>query len=322
MGMRFLWKSQLKKKHGKFLPGTGSEKKRVTRKDRLKPRTGRPLFLGTIFLWLSFLGTVVYLVFFSPYLKLTEWQIHGLELVDDGDFRQTVTRELSQKYFGFIPRDTFFLVQPKALERLLLEHYPLIRDVSARRIFPNELSFSVNERHTILLWCSGNDCDQILENGTVLPETVAMEEEGNKLHTLTLQDESNQPLPLQEQVFGSDFVSSVLTFKDGLRTRFGIETENSMRVVSRFANEVRMKTTDDWGIYWSTRIAPDISLNALGLLLDEEIPKDQVQNLQYVDLRTENRVFYRYQDGVVASREFPTPQVEVKTEKKSSEKKK
>jgi hypothetical protein len=91
-----------------------------------------------------------------------------------------------------------------------------------------------------------------------------------------------------------------------------------MMTASRFADAIRMRTTDGWELFLSTHLAPEVSLNALGLLLDGPIPKERMKDLQYIDLRIENRIFYRYQDGsgttVVPA--IPDQQTDIKEKKK------
>lgn len=308
----------MKKERGKFLPKV-AEKKQATRKERLAVSRGRFFFSGIIFLWLLFFGTVVYLIIFSPYLKVTALHIEGLALVDEGRLRSVVNEELARDYLRFIPRDTFFLVPTESLERLLAERYPLLRSVTVRRTFPGTLAIRGEERTTIVLWCSAGTCAHVLENGTVIPTTEAYQEEKNQERTIVLKDESGQPLRFGEGIFEDDFVPLVVFFREQLQARFGIETENSILLASRFANELRIRTREGWGVYFNTGISRETSLDTLGLLLDGEIPRERLAVLRYIDLRTENRAFYRYQDGESEVQEIVVPPKEVKIEKKKKQ---
>jgi len=294
--MGFLWKSQLRKERGKFLPQV-AEKKNVSRQERLPSREGRGSSLGVVFLWFLFLGTIVYLTIFSSYLRFTTWQVTGLSNIDETNFHQLVDQDLSKKYLGFISRNTFFSIQPRALEQLLREQYPLLREVTVERIFPATLLVGVRERNAIVLWCSGETCAHVLEDGSTLPVTTVYQEEVNQTRTLFLRDESGEPLRFGSQVFESDFILLIFKLREELESRFGIVARPDMGFVSRFANEIRIKTGEGWEVYFSTRVSAETSLGALSLLLGEEIPKERHQDLSYIDLRTENRIFYRYQDG-------------------------
>jgi len=320
--MRFLWKSQLKRERGKLFPKSAFEKSKTTRKDRFESRQEKSSYVLVIFLWVFFLGTIGYVGLFSSYLTLTSWQAEGLTLIKEDTFRETVEQELAQKYFGFIPRNRFFLIQPEKLESVLKERYPLIKEVTVKRLFPDRLEVAVAERDTIVLWCTADTCAHLLEDGSVMPTTDAYQAEGNRAHTLTLIDESNQPLRLGTGVFDTDFVALVVSLKRSLQESFGIETENRLTFASRFASELRMRTAAGWEIYFSTRIPLETSLAALYLLLDKEIPKERSSELQYIDLRTENRVFYRYRDGTGTATVVPVAQEEIKVENKAAKEKK
>ena len=174
------------------------------------------------------------------------------------------------------------------------------------------------ERDTIILWCAAETCLHVLENGSVIPVTDVYQEEQNRAHTITLRDESNQAISPGSRAFEDGFVSLVVSLKERLRERFGLETENTIFLASRFANELRIKTTAGWEIYFSTRIPAEDSLDTLGLLLEDEIPKERLNMLRYIDLRTENRVFYRYQDG---KEELPVVETSLPEEKKGKSKK-
>lgn len=297
--MRFLWKSQLKQEKGRFVPKPLAHPRKVTRKERLeRPEDqGAGRFLSVLALWMLFFGTSAYLVLFSPYLALDPPQITGLEHIDATHFSETVTGELSQKYFNLFPRARFFLVRPHRLEEVLLARYPIIQKLEITRTFPSMLEITVLERPSLVLWCAGGTCLHILENGAALPTNDVYHETVNESRTITIEDLSGQAIVPGEGVFEPDFVFLPQIIRQSLQETLGIQTEATMTVTSRFANELRVKTTAGWQIYFSTRLSPEASLAALQLLFDTEISEERRSHLLYVDLRTENRIFYRYQEG-------------------------
>lgn len=296
--MRFLWKSQLKQEKGRFVPKPLAQRKKVTRKERLElPGRGAGRLLGVAVLWVLFFGTGAYLVLFSPYLALDPPRITGLEHIDAEHFSETVAGELSQRYLDLFPRARFFLLQPKRLEATLLARYPLIQKLEITRTFPSTLEIAVSERPGLVLWCTGGTCLHILENGAALPTSDVYHETVNQSRTITIEDLSGQTIAPGEGVFEPDFVFLPQIIRQSLQETLGLATENTMTVTSRFANELRVKMTAGWQIYFSTRLSPEASLAALQLLFDTEIPQERRSQLLYIDLRTENRIFYRYQEG-------------------------
>ncbi len=323
--MRFLWKSQLKKERGKFLAQKSEGRNVPSRRERLEPKEGSTFsFFGTLFLWLLFFGTLIYVVVFSPYLALTSWTVTGLNLVPEEHFRASVEEQIYQKYFSVIPRDRYLLVRSGALENFLKERYPLIKEITVQRIFPHALVISVKERDILLVWCVGDTCGHVLEDGSVEPLSSVYNEEENVVRTLFLRDGSSEPLRFGQGVYDPEVVTLALALPQALREQFGIETEKEMSFSSRFANELRVKTTAGWELYLSTRLPLDTSLETLRLLFEKELPEDRRAGLQYIDLRTENRIFYRYQNSPgeeVQETEAPQTTQNTSSEKKEEKKK-
>lgn len=324
--MQFLWKSQLKKERGKFLVKDASASKRTNRKERLESNKKDKAqgYAGVYFLWTLFFGTVGYLVLFSPFLVLGEPTVTGLQNIQKEAFRGTLEEIVGQKYFGIFSRNRYFLLQPRSVEALLRERYPLLAQVSVQPIFPDGLTVSAFEREDILVWCTGEHCVHVLEDGSLQQMNGAYEEEGNRSKTVTLRDLSGTELASDERITEQELIVFPGAFRKGLQDLLAIEATTEMTLSSRFANELRVKTEEGWEIFFSTEVPVNTSLEALALFLEKEIKPERRKDLQYVDLRTENRIFYRYQEGkedpdTAAASEVISPE---STLKKESDKKK
>ncbi|MDP2838111.1 MAG: FtsQ-type POTRA domain-containing protein [Candidatus Moranbacteria bacterium] len=317
--MRFLWKSQLKRKQGKLLPKNLSGKNTATRKERFVSHTvKRSTYTLVLFLWCLFLGTTGYLVLFSSYLALASWQVTGLSFIPKNTFQKSVDQELAHRYLGFIERNRFFLFQPKRLERFLKDQYPLVQRISVKRIFPDRFEIAVEERETLVLWCVEGTCAHVLEDGSVIHIADVYQKEENQSRTLTVKDESGQPLKFGAGVFDESFGVSVMALRQELRGRFGLATNTTLSFSSRFANELRVQTEAGWWVYINTRMPLATTLDALELLLEKEIPSERLGELDYIDLRTENRIFYRYHDGSGSVGDNPVKVEEVQPENKAA----
>jgi hypothetical protein len=315
--MRFLWKTQLKQERGRFVQKEQPARKKV-RKSPVSDTRNTLTLMGVAFLWFLFFGTAGYLVLFSSYLSLASPTVSGREHISAEDFDSVLNQELSERYFGRIERARFFLLRPRALEQTLRERFPLIREVTVTRTFPTGLTVVLSERKDIIVWCAAHTCHHVLEDGTVRSVMSVYEGEENRVRTLTITDESGQALPNEGKIFEPQFVAFPGEVRTALWERLGLETDQRMRVTSRFGNELRVRTEGGWEIFFATDIPLETSLDALSLLLDKEIPAERRADLLYIDLRTENRVFYRFQEG----KETKEPEVAPVTETGTKESKK
>ena len=79
--------------------------------------------------------------------------------------REVVSNNLQEKYFWFLPHDTFFLLSERQVAENLSQRFRKIRVARVEKIFPNQLRIQIEERETLLVWCSGGPCFYIDEQG-------------------------------------------------------------------------------------------------------------------------------------------------------------
>jgi len=319
--MRFLWKSQLRKERGKLLPNSSSVRNKTSRKEKLASKSGdHNSYFGVFSLWFLFLGTLLYVVFFSPYLFITATNITGAPAAEAQSLELFVNENLEGKYLWIFPKKDFFFISPRRLETKIKNAYPLVRAVTVKRIFPHSLDIQIDSREKIVLWCASS-CYHIHEDGSVVPKSDVFDKEVNLSQTLMIRDISEKAIPTGASVFPRQIFPFVTSLPDAISDRLGIEIEHSFTVSSRFADEQILKTKEGWEIYLSTERPLDSSLDALGLVLEKEII-DNRTSLKYIDLRTENRIYYVFQEGTVTAGEMVLPEGEKKDGKKEAEKSK
>ena len=69
--------------------------------------------------------------------------------------------------------------------------------------------------------------------------------------------------------------------------------ENEFTLSSKLAQEVNLKTQNGWTIFISTEIEPSKTIDFLENFLNRQLSTEEVKQLEYVDLRVENRLYYK-----------------------------
>lgn len=293
--MSFFFRSKQKRGGGKeFSSKIFSSSKKIALRDRkaaVYAGQERHSCFGVIFLWMLFAGTASYALFFSDFLLVENLEADGTQEISREQAERFLRQEISGKHLGLVPRNNFFVIRPARLEVLLRERYPLARTVSVTRIFPHGLKAEFEERKRIVLWCSGDPCYLLDEHGKTSESARALEDENSK-HVLFVTDTSAQPLNLGQKIVDEDFPLFVVSVAPLLKEQLGLELENRYATASRFAHELRVKTSEGWEIYLSSDIPLQSSVDALSLFFEKELPAEKRASLKYVDLRTENRIYY------------------------------
>lgn len=279
---------------------------------------------GTFFLWIFFFGTLFYTAFFSIFFFITPPRITGMSEVSEERLRGFIDGQLSKKYFRIFPRNNFFLVQPRDLEERLRLEYPLLASVSVTRIFPNSLSVEVVEREKIILWNSLGGSYLIDEEGVAHDSAQALLPE-NAPYVFSITDMSNKKVTPGEKVFDTSYGVFAIRVNELFLQQLGLTLESHYTTASRFADELRAKTSEGWEVYFGTTLPIESSLSVLKLLFEKELPQERRAHLAYIDLRAENRAYYAFREGEniesPSTVSLPTPTEEKKISAPSKKKK-
>lgn len=244
-------------------------------------------------LWTALLGGFLYGTIFSSLLRLDRIEVSGMKEISESDVESEAKRFLSGKSFGIFPNDTLpsAFVRRHSLERGLRERFPVFRTIRVSTVFPDVLTVSVEERKRMCMLCSGGPCFWVDERGVPFEgATLSSSEMGR--NSLTVIDRSAKPIDLEVPAVSELFVQESILFRERLSRELGIATDMTAETPFRLSNELRLKTKENWELRVSAEISADKSLRALRLLLEKTLSSDDRKRLEYIDLRTENTVFY------------------------------
>jgi len=261
---------------------------------RGKPEHSGGFLWGTVFLWAVFLSVAGYTLFFSDFHMIRIVEVAGTKDVPSEKIETFVRERLSEKLLRVFPRDNFFLAPTDSLGRDLSRAFPKLATVSVSRRFPNTLHIEVAERDRILLWCSGDSCFLVGDDGTAQDASFSETSE-NESFLLRVDDDSVASVDIGAPLLETKSAGAIVRLARELPDH-GITISLPLHSPSRVSDEVRITTGEGWDILANLAIDPEKTLASLQLVLDKEIPADRRSALRYIDLRTENRAFFAYKD--------------------------
>ena len=66
---------------------------------------------------------------------------------------------------------------------------------------------------------------------------------------------------------------------------------------NRMSGDLKVETTEGWKIYLSKDMGLENEIFMLKAILDKKINGDQRKDLEYIDLRINDKAFYKFKDG-------------------------
>lgn len=270
------------------------------------------------FLWIAFGCVCFYSLFFSEKLMVRDIRIEGNDRLSNDSLRDAVQESISGKYFEVWPKNNLLLIRSGWLQDSLREDMKLIRSIDVQKVFPSTLSVSIQERKTVFVWCSGNGCWYVDEDGYAYDMANDLDHQSESW-ILRVTDMSGEAVDVSVPVVKSEFSHFAMAARDALSERCGIAIRPEVTTPSRLSDELRFATEEGWEAYIDTTLPIEKSCSMMKLLFAKEISSEDRKRLRYIDLRAENRIYYTFKDEESPREEDKNIEQEAR-EKKSDQK--
>lgn len=266
-------------------------------KNRLE-KTGQNFSLSRVifyFLLPIFLAVSVYILVFSNFLKISQIEIEGNKDLASSDVSRKVSLEISGKYLKFFPKDNLILASKRKLEESIREEFRKIESVEIAKKFPGTLIIRIEERSSVILWCSGGPCYIVDGKGYVYTGINLEEEDKIPPDLIKLVDRSAHPVNLREKVLDESFVSYLSDLREEIK-KSDLEIEDEWSTPSPVSEDVEITAKDGWKLIFSSAVKASKAIRTLQAFLSEELKSGDKDRLEYVDLRAEDKVFYKLRE--------------------------
>lgn len=239
----------------------------------------------------ALLAGAIYLVR-APLLRVTEIRVDGTRVVSAAAIEAVVREELRGNEWLVVPRDNLLFISAERIRERVGREFGVIAEAAVEREFPQRLGVRVRER---VLW--GMVCDAPPREGAA-GRCFYLDRSG-----ATYEEVSGASGWLVPVIYlgravpeGPDAVpSSLIQFFDRSRDAFaGLHEELlSMTVATATPGDVWLRVAKGWSAWVSSDRDPAEWAKVLHTLLEKEIGGREAQ-LDYLDLRFGNKVFYKY----------------------------
>lgn len=228
-----------------------------------------------VFIFLVLIGIIVWLLFFSPFLKIKNIEI-------DGTLNPEVKAEID-KFFG----KNIFLFRPAKVQEELAQKQTSVKNIEIYRGLPDTLKVKVYVREPIMGWKSGDKNYFIDTNGVIFElRDSEISVLGDKKIPIVEDTKNITVMPGSVEV-STDFVKFVTDFFEKMKNDFNVQIKNIK--ISETTLQIEAETDQGFRIILATDGNLDNQLKALKKIIDEK--RSDIH--EYVDLRIEGRVYYK-----------------------------
>jgi hypothetical protein len=248
-----------------------------------------------IFFALFFFFVFASAAFFScySYFTIKKISIEGNSSISADKILDKVSEYSSGKYFMFFPKDNIFLLPAQKITDNLYLAFPRVEALSLNKNFPDAVFIKIKERAPEALLCAeaegspAGGCAFVDGKGFVFEKAPYFS--GDIFLKLLDEREEKHQIELRKNIISEDEFKKLIEFKNLAR-------KNDIKISSLILkkdNLYEFRTEEGWRILLNERNAPTLSFENLKIALDSEV-KEERKNLDYIDLRFGNKVFYKF----------------------------
>ena len=244
------------------------------RKKKIKRRKSM-LFL----ICLIFLIVLVYIFLFSSLFKIQAIEILGNKEVEAEEIKNSFD-------YGNI-----FLVTENKIKNDLIKKIPKIGDLEiSKNLIKRSIKLTIEERGRLGIACQvkeeTEDCFYIDKQGIIFED--APQTSGSLI--LLIKDYSQREFYLGKKIFEQRIVDFISQARQDLSSEIGL-TALDFNVLSFPPKDLKVMTNEGWYIIFDLEGDIKNQLRSIKVALEEKI--ENRENLEYVDLRIENRIYYK-----------------------------
>ncbi|MBI2676459.1 MAG: hypothetical protein HYX21_00685 [Candidatus Yanofskybacteria bacterium] len=248
-----------------------------------------------LFLWfifgLAIIVGLVYLLFFSKLFYVKEVSIANQSFISNQEIGQAVDEFLAQKRFFVSGFSNLIFVESDKIQSLVINNFPQAENVTVEKEYPHTVKISLDGKTALGVWCFSmsdqNKCFYFDKNGVAF-ETSA-DSDGPLL--LRIEDEKGRFEKLGQAVADKELLSFILSIRPELE-KIKIDIKKiTIPAVEYF--RIDAETSEGWKVYFSTRDDLKNQVNSLNVFLSQKISPEKRSQLQYIDVRIPNRVYYK-----------------------------
>jgi hypothetical protein len=280
----------------------------------------------------------VWYFIWGPAFRVTQIIIEGSKPDTTAVIQQVLSERLSNSRLMLFPQSNIFLYDSREAEDDIRQLFFLDR-LDIRKKLPNTVTVNISEKNAVTFLMTGGKFWALDEQGYVirkltrremislidLPEGMEAVDSGElgsesvqvaEIENVQIEDSSpemrrnnSNPMPLiidrentlREYVPGADAVAEeIIALVRQAYQRLPSDTGTGIRwfVLEATADTVDVVQREGWNIYMTTMIQYDRQVERLLLVLRDKIG-DRRSLLEYVDLRYDERIFYRFREGEI-----------------------
>lgn len=235
-------------------------------------------------LFVVFFFGLLYIFFYSPFFEIKNFQINGLEKVRKENIEKIINDYQGKRNFLIFSRNNFWNFDKNELVSEFNKYY-VFENLEIKKKLPDGVIINLVEKQSAINWLVGDLCYHLDMTGTAIEYC----EGGNGL--LTIKDVGMNQIDIGDVAIYADDLKYLVELNE--QGRNILKDKFQPIIYEKNKNAVTAKMESGPEIRFNTNIEVGDQVSRLDLLLKEAAISEQFLQMNYIDLRFGEKVFYK-----------------------------
>lgn len=263
----------------------------MLRKDFLeasKKKKKRRLAIRLLLMFFAIVIAIVIIIWslYLDYFRIKNIIIEGNSFIEKEKIMESVNNSISGKYFYLIPKNNILIASKKKIADNLFNDFFRVKSVDVSKNFPDGLLVKTEERNPSALLCEDKNCFFVDDSGYVFEESPFF---SGDIFIKFIDRRNERNFSAGSKILPEEEFRNLINFSESL-SKDGIKISS---IILKNEGLYEFHTSEEWYILLSERSDYKISVDNLRIALNEQI-KEKRPELEYIDLRLQNKVFFKY----------------------------
>ncbi len=240
------------------------------------------------FLLAFFLMAGVVSLFYIPKFRVNSVKAEGNEILSSGSISSRAEEIIGGKYFYILPKNNIFIIPEEEIKTALSQDFLRIKNILIFSDLPASLTVQIEERKPFALLCKKEilECAFLDENGFIFERAPFF---SGRVFMKFFYDNNIGDLPIGKDLISREEFLRIKEFAV-LVSKKDVEITE---IILKEDGICDLRTSEGWFMKVSKEDDQKIVFENLKLTLENQI-KDKRSDLEYIDLRLNNKVFFKF----------------------------
>ena len=234
---------------------------------------------------LAVVGGVVYVLAYSPLLRIGKVTVSGTSAADDARIGAAAGQTIGGYDYFIIPKDHFFTVSTTSVKNYVMAKFPDLLSVSAKKKF-ERMDVTVVPRQSAFRLIIGDRSYLLDQEGKGMREAASGE--GDALIALS---SDSADFSVGKPMIQPVWLHAIIDLHKYFATQVGIRDQ--LFKLDTINSDIEVVTVEGWSAIFDPQSDIKTQLQTLSSALAGKFSPDDRKNLLYIDARFGDKIFYK-----------------------------